>query len=67
MISVAAVEALLHSDSDMSFTTLVQVPPVDLRIYDGLLSSLTDQSQTESRAMEPSAADQFRQNVWKSF
>jgi hypothetical protein len=44
VIGVAAVEALLRSDTDLSIAALVRVPAVDLHIYDELLPSLMEPS-----------------------
>jgi hypothetical protein len=57
-IGVAAMQALLDSDTDLSLTALVQVPAVDLRVYDELLPSLTDWSVITSGEAPPPAADQ---------
>ena len=43
VVSVATVQALVHSDTDLSLTRMVQVPAVDLRSYDRLL---VDQTRT---------------------
>jgi hypothetical protein len=51
-ISVAAVESLLSSDTDLSITALVCVPAVDLRIYDGLLPSLVGPSALDQTSAE---------------
>jgi len=56
-IGVAAVQALLNSDTSLSLTALVQVPAVDLRIYDELLPSLTESNVTTSGEALPQAAD----------
>jgi transposase len=62
-ISVTAVRALISSDTDLSLTALVRVPPVDLRIYDELLPSLAEsntsqETTTGSGEAPPSVVDQ---------
>ena len=56
-IRVAAVQALINSDSDLSLTTLVQVPAMDLRIYDELLPNLVAPRASLSGEASSSAAD----------
>jgi transposase len=48
VVSVAAVEAMLNSDTTMSVPALVQVPSVDLRSYDDLLSSMRDEESRDT-------------------
>ncbi len=57
-IRVTAVQTLLSSDIDLSLTSLVQVPAVDLRIYDELLPNLVEPSASLSGEATSSAADQ---------
>jgi hypothetical protein len=60
-IRVTAVQALIGSDTDLSLTTLVQVPAVDLRSYDELLPNLVGPSASLSGLSgeaPSSAADQ---------
>ena len=52
VINVAAVESLLGSDTDLSITTWVHVPAVDLRMYDELLPSLVEPSVLDQSSAE---------------
>src|SRR5450631_2218471 len=52
VISVAAVGALLRSDTDLAITAWVCVAAVDLRIYDELLPSLAEPSVLDQSSAE---------------